>query len=270
MQVETPGKLYATVEEYSPFGTATVRLAENGARLSNLAVHGQPVEAGQRVIVDYSSEKPYVRPLTVIADDDQVIATGDKIDEDEPPDFIYGRYTMSDSSAASVYNVGGYAGQNIYWTPPFDETIVVPEGISRVGNDFQVEHGGKYFVTATVGYEALDFPGGFPRDMSLILLWQMYGTSYWTFSAGHSYRRMCLNETTYLMNKSWITQLPELCKFSVVVWINHYAPGGYSVGDPMPGLWKWGKQEGKYPFMDVWRIAPDGVGPRSAKEWWWL
>lgn len=60
--IKSGSTMYATVESYS-LGLATVRLHENGARLTNLSTIGGEVEIGQTVIVDYSAGvNPIVRP----------------------------------------------------------------------------------------------------------------------------------------------------------------------------------------------------------------
>jgi hypothetical protein len=64
---------YAVVEGVG-VDTATVRLTIGGKRLTNLPVIST-VEAGDQVIVDYSTGKPYVRPVT-LADDEVVLELG--------------------------------------------------------------------------------------------------------------------------------------------------------------------------------------------------
>lgn len=54
---------YATVESVG-INRATVLLKENGARLTNLQVAGSRVKVGDTVMVDYSSGKPVIRPIT--------------------------------------------------------------------------------------------------------------------------------------------------------------------------------------------------------------
>ena len=49
--------VYATVEATS-LGRATVRLAENGARLTSLTIIGALPRVGDRVIVDYAAGTP--------------------------------------------------------------------------------------------------------------------------------------------------------------------------------------------------------------------
>ncbi len=54
--------VYAIVEDTS-LGRATVRLAENGSRLTNLTVVGALPEVGDKVIVDYSAGTPPIARL---------------------------------------------------------------------------------------------------------------------------------------------------------------------------------------------------------------
>lgn len=61
--------VHATVEQFQ-LGLATVRLATNGARLTNLSTIGGEVAVGDGVLVDYSAGiKPIVRPLFFEEDD---------------------------------------------------------------------------------------------------------------------------------------------------------------------------------------------------------
>ena len=65
LTVERGAKMYATVEHVI-YGHATVRFANNGARMTSLPIIGADVNAGDQVVVDYSAEgTPYVRPLTI-------------------------------------------------------------------------------------------------------------------------------------------------------------------------------------------------------------
>lgn len=62
--------VYADVEDIN-LGYATVRLANNGTRMTNLPVLGGAVTIGERVIIDYSSGvPPLVRPITTPWEDD--------------------------------------------------------------------------------------------------------------------------------------------------------------------------------------------------------
>lgn len=54
---------YATVEGIS-LSKVTVLLKENGARLTNLPVAGSRIKVGDLVMVDYSTGRPIVRPIT--------------------------------------------------------------------------------------------------------------------------------------------------------------------------------------------------------------
>jgi hypothetical protein len=54
---------YAIIESIG-INKATVLLKENGARLTNLQVAGSRIKVGDIVIVDYSSGKPVIRPVT--------------------------------------------------------------------------------------------------------------------------------------------------------------------------------------------------------------
>lgn len=83
--IQRGSSVYATVEEYK-LGYATVRLAKNGARLTNLSTQGAIVTRGDQVIVDYSAGvKPVVRPLFIPAYEPETLEI-DSGKEVTPPD----------------------------------------------------------------------------------------------------------------------------------------------------------------------------------------
>lgn len=122
-------KLYAIVEECH-YGRATVRLAEDGARLSNLVVYGASVSPGETVIIDYSAEGvPSVRPLTIPEPEVGLSLDGMSISEEVNTkgmvagkiyasssfllDSYYGPYMTGGSSQVQLdsiaYDIGGGA-----------------------------------------------------------------------------------------------------------------------------------------------------------------
>ena len=93
---------YATVEQAAG-EFATVRLVRTGARYTNLPVIGR-VEAGDRVIIDFSLvDRPYVRPETV-DEDEVVIDYLRKVQEKPDPPLIDTFY--SSLTGAKGYNLG--------------------------------------------------------------------------------------------------------------------------------------------------------------------
>jgi len=76
-------QVYAQVEE-THMGLSTVRLADNGARLTNLYTVGH-VEATDLVIVEYGTDgTPYIRPTTVpIIEEDEISVYLDPAEEVE-------------------------------------------------------------------------------------------------------------------------------------------------------------------------------------------
>lgn len=89
--------MYATVEGVA-MGKATVRLATNGARLTNCPILGAEVSIGERVVVDYSAEgQPVVRPYT-IPGTELIEETEDEPEaEEQDSEFVYCKYTVSDA-----------------------------------------------------------------------------------------------------------------------------------------------------------------------------
>lgn len=143
--------VFATVEGVS-MGKATVRLANNGARLTNCPILGANVSIGERVVVDYSAEgKPIVRPYTIYIEQEEIV---EQEEEKEPKEstFCYAKYTISDEELANPsmrvyvsdaapfyyadpgYAAGSFSGQYRYQENfvnyiPFDEPIVDTIGI---------------------------------------------------------------------------------------------------------------------------------------------
>ncbi len=265
LQVETPSKVYATVDEVSPFGTATVRLATNGARLTNLPVHGQTVVAGQRVVVDYSSEgKPYVRPLTIITSSDDVITLGDTDREIEQPAFLLGRWTISDNRVSSIYDEDGYNymffDEQLYGTEGFAMNELLPGNLSW--NCMSFEYSGKYLLSATVAIEARRHVDGPPRDMALMFLVKPYNRNVLWFlvPAGRRRRRMG-DSGLYILNISTIWQFSSQDILHTRLSLEYLNTGDAD--------WNFVKDLPKYPVLDIWRIAPDGGGPRTTAGWYW-
>lgn len=103
---------YAILEAYN-LGLATVRLAKNGARLSNLPVTGSQLNIGDVVIVDYSSgTPPTVRPVTVIPDDEEIslelaeMVPEKQLQEMEEP-LTYEAYWVAGDHGVKAYQWGG-------------------------------------------------------------------------------------------------------------------------------------------------------------------
>lgn len=93
--------IHATVEQFQ-FGLATVRLAGNGARLTNLSTIGGEVAVGDSVLVDYSAGiKPIVRPLFLEEELEDVIVADSPVEKVE-----------------AVDNYGGCFGWHLNWIEP--------------------------------------------------------------------------------------------------------------------------------------------------------
>jgi hypothetical protein len=152
---------YAVVENTAT-DTATVRLAVGGKRLTNLPVIST-VEIGDRVVVDYSTGKPYVRPVT-LSDEEVVLDLGDdatgEISQSETGrlwvttgnDFILtGNYGVETTSPIGAYipNLTHVHGDGELSSCPyfrFSET----HGLSPYGKNLpHLATPGKYMVTTS-------------------------------------------------------------------------------------------------------------------------
>ena len=167
---------WATVES-TALGKATVRLAKNGARLTNLPILGEGVSVGQRVVVDYSAEgTPIVRPWTILGSELEDAVEEQEEKEQDPAQFVYAKYTISDeeinnptmrvilNDAADGYRYsleggfayGSYSGQYRYQSNfvnyiPFDEPIVDTASIMRAGYTHTRNPEGKGMFVPPVG-----------------------------------------------------------------------------------------------------------------------
>ena len=270
LQVETPGKVYAVVEEASPFGTATVKLATNGARLTNLAVHGQAVAAGQRVVVDYSSEgKPYIRPLTIITSGDDVITLGDTEEEIEDPGFICGRWTITDERAALRLPLEGnlrvYFNEVVWGGNGITSNLSLQDrGITYGSYCIGFEHSGKYLISATVGIEIRQLMKGNYLDAALMFYVKPWNRPFSWSEIPVGIRRRRLGDSTgqYILNANCITQISSEDILNVQLDLN--ATNSNWVAD-----WNLAKDLPKYPVLDIWRITPDSLSERSTRGWFW-
>jgi hypothetical protein len=129
-------------------GKATVRLAANGARITNCQILGADVAVGEKVVLDYSAEgAPVVRPYTIKGAELPVEVTDPEPEPEVGPEsWCYAKYTVSDDAlddngGCRVYLVdsggiyldpgfayGSFSGQYRYQsnftnTIPFNEVV---------------------------------------------------------------------------------------------------------------------------------------------------
>jgi hypothetical protein len=154
-------QIYATVEEYA-LGRATVRLAPNGARLTNLSTLGKEVEPGDRVIVDYSAGvEPIIRPEFITIEERELEPTSEDTMEEIPEageQGDHGCYVVREGSYED--NVKAYNGTPLkipfstnypewpQW-PVFWDTDDHHDYVDSFGRDYIViKHPGKYHLFA--------------------------------------------------------------------------------------------------------------------------
>jgi hypothetical protein len=103
------GRYYAYVEHVR-LGKATVRLAANGARLTNLNVVGDYISEEDLVVVDYGGIKPVVKPTDTV--EGEVILDRELADALE----IQQQWEGQDHGAAA-YNTANQTISYNMWTP---------------------------------------------------------------------------------------------------------------------------------------------------------
>jgi hypothetical protein len=218
-------------------GKATVRLATNGARLTNCSILGAAVIAGEKVIVDYSAEgPPIVRPYTILgAELDEVIEDEEK--EPDPPQFVYGKFT----STINKVDPGTY---DIIW----DTAIMDTWGMLNAPNTDINLPLGNFVVNITVGAKTgIDYPN-------------------FTLSA-----RMRYSATAYMLGynnfrRSWYSDGHHLVVHQSgtykTVWDTHHFSVRVSSAQHTLAY-----VEGRYPLLEVYRIAE--IGPHKTNMHWW-
>jgi len=148
---------YAIVENYD-LGYATVRLAENGARLTRLSVTGGELSPGDVCIVDYSSGiPPTVRPVTIIPGDEKIgLELAELVPEKtlQPIEEIvpYEAYWTGGDHGVKAYQWGG-----TYTSVPNNAWVVVP--FTHVDWDTESETDQPFWDPANPEYLTAPAPG---------------------------------------------------------------------------------------------------------------
>lgn len=207
--IQTGSSIYATVEEYN-LGKATVRLIDNGARLTNLSTIGKAVSPGDMVIIDYSAGvNPIVRPSfeqqSSTTPPEAIDATSYTEDEEQDPIFL------EDVGAAGLLNDQSYPiYKNTYAYLPFKYNNSTPT------HDYDMagywETGGGWIDWDTYGgrdYIEVQKTGKYIIQTEW-LCWHSHVTDWIEFS-GHTKFRIYKNETII---SEWIGRWGERSIYS--------------------------------------------------------
>jgi hypothetical protein len=265
LSVERGATMKATVEEVV-YGTATVRLAYRGARLTSLPIVGSPVQAGNIVAVDYSAEgQPYVRPLTQPLSEEEAIlpeATDAPTDLEEDEALLVARITR-DSPYSYVATYGGlsFTTHKLIWNHcEYDTGGFYSENDTNV----YVPKTGRYLIQWTVAIG----PGkshwrnwkGYHAEMCLC------EGSWGFYIGGDQWHRWPFGGTDKLvMGASQIWSMNAGNYFRIYVEAqrpNYPWPSKYDVDILY--------EKGKYPIMDIWYLTGYGPSEKCHVQWYWL
>lgn len=282
------GWIYATVEE-SVYGYATVRLATNGARMTNLPVLTARVSEGEKVIVDYSAEgQPYVRPITALSTEaDEPVAEGvPEVQEDSG--LIAARLTRTSRYPFTAY----------YWVP-FGEGYTVPkvvlpmdkvawetqEGLCQIdaggGFKFRAPEDGKYLVRWCIGIETTSGAPKWDGNVVVRIYTQGWVGGIITSSGGRIARRYVAQAEdgvgVVVASGTTLVQLAPGSGFinetvDILVQVECEMPTYWDT-DPPPYIGQdtaYAYKEGCYPVLEVWKIAQTGgVLEANFNHIWW-
>lgn len=159
-EVGSAGSQQFAIVEETYLGFAAVRLMGSSARLTNLPIHGTNVSAGETVVVDFSAETPYVRPLMTIPDLASSPAIPLENIVNDGPIELRGITTAKVTISAPVSFVTNFLSGSLFEIIPFDKVIWDPEemlytssqGIYK-GEDFThgflIHDAGTYIINST-------------------------------------------------------------------------------------------------------------------------
>lgn len=159
-EVGSAGSQQFAIVEETYLGFAAVRLMGSSARLTNLPIHGTNVSKGETVVVDFSAETPYVRPLMTIPDlaSSPAIPLENIVNDD--PIELRGITTAKVTTSNELSFVSNAFTGGISRIVPFDKVLWDPEemlftssqGIYK-GTDFThgflIHDAGTYIINST-------------------------------------------------------------------------------------------------------------------------
>ena len=273
-------KIYATVESVS-LGEATVRLARNGARLTNLPVHGVLPRVGDRVIVDYSSEgKPYVRRLTVPDESSSSLPPADW-EEDLPtlpPVDEYGGGIPAVALTACKLSTTGSLSVRIGWSNwsnstiqgvAFDKVDYDLGGLARMEPNHPtftwygfmgVGGRGKYLVRYTMAFPAhpnIYHAAAFPAVY--------YSESLTTFYAGGQRWGYIGDNNPAIVIVTGTAIVPLYHEEQRIVLA--FRPFWSSASQSGVAYVDFPYEAGKYPILEAWKIADVNPSMLGEQDW---
>jgi hypothetical protein len=270
--------MYATVES-TALGLATVRLANRGARLTNLPILGAAVAPGERVIVDYSAEgKPIVRPYTIRVPDVVPENISPMPIEENNSDFVYLELTRSTPVEYEYYSssspISFYANHFL----PFETAIHDTAGIfvPSVGG-FRCSSG-VYWVSITI---AVQPKWGINNDANNFRANPHFGS--FRYPLGIQWRRWITQDTTLVLSYGGIykldidiphpvTSAAALSSYGSVRLVTDGGPqlSTYppSIGDPNPPKFLVPVLANRYPILRLLKIADTDQNISVATPWW--
>lgn len=142
--IQQGNSIFATVEEIHN-GQVTVRLATQGARLTNLAFLGETIEIGQRVIVDYAAgSPPVVRPILTPEEVVRPVVLAE--DKSETPDLNLDIGARLSNFGEIYYPLSDGVPQIVTWLVANEDTNNFHSGGSYGSQNIVIRKGGKYII----------------------------------------------------------------------------------------------------------------------------
>ncbi len=256
--------MFATVEEFNR-GHATVRLAEKGARMTNIPVLTATVEPGERVILDYSAEgQPYVRPLTAlptIPDELDDAISGPEGYEDTG--LIACRLSKRSPMTFPIYWVYGWgvtpSRKAMNWdTVEWETQPGLCQWIDssyKEGYVFVAPEDGKYIYRWAIGVNQCGYTYGSGNILAQSYLIYSTGINFFdlggmchTRFGGAPWTDGPPGAETYVVGGTGIAHLAEGWTVGISLDIE---PGGM-VSRPNATV---PVSQGRYPILDIWKVS---------------
>jgi hypothetical protein len=253
-------------------GYASVRLVQNGARLTNLQILGRPIRAGDTVIVDYASgDNPVVRPLTIATEIPgethefaEIVPPVEKDDGQqlllEPTWFpVMGKISAysNQSFSAGFTPTGEEYGTSKTWGKTIYDTN--KQGTT---DGFTCKVPGKYHFSFTIAISPVacaSVPGmviSFVDDIST-------PTENITL---RTYRRIYNSPLTTIIHGTAIKCAQQGDKFRFFMQGRPY--GVWQDENDSFEITLTSPAAARYPILEWWRIGPN-IGTQSLPQWYW-
>lgn len=263
---------WARVESVA-LSAATVRLAEGGARLTNLQMMA-PVRVGEKVIVDFvAQDKPTVRPYTTTVDlliEDEVLPVAPKIPSDPDPDagepklssqLIAGEITRDEEFAETFFF--DYDKDPVCSVLFFPFTYVYYDwGHQFYDGGIYIKYPGRYMMSMRIAMDWIDDPDYYVAKVGMTV----ENSVGWSFDAdsGTQIKRWDSAQPGGILESVWQGSMTFPQGAIVKPWVK-VKGGGRMLTSGLPVTFPY--YPGRYPILQWWRICPM-VGPRSVLYWW--